>query len=389
MIKGWIDRLIKLPGKQSFFLFGPRQTGKSSLIEHRYQRTIWQLGLLATDLFLKYSKDPALFRKEASEKIKIDGIRTIFVDEIQRVPLLLNEIQSLMGEFSCQFILTGSSARKLKRGGANLLAGRAVQKYLFPFIYEEIKTHFQLEEVLAFGSLPPVIGKTRMEKIDILSTYANTYLREEIQSEGIVRNLGGFSRFLDLAAGQSGELVSFSAVARECQLPIRTVQSYYEILEDTLIGFRLEAWRKSLRKRLVAHPKFYLFDLGVTNAINRRLTAAVHSELKGRLFEQFIILETFRMIHYAGSEARIYFWRTNHGAEVDLLIERHGKLLCACEIKATPHISGAHLSGLRAFREAFPKTPCYIICTTENVYELERVKIIPWQRFLEQLKVII
>ncbi len=380
-----INRIIELPKKQSFFLFGPRQTGKSTLVEWRYKTHIWKINLLLNDLFFKYSQNPSLFRREAEEKIKREGIRVIFVDEIQRVPLLLNEIQFLIDHLDCQFILTGSSARKLKRGGANLLGGRAVECHLFPFVYAEIKDSFRLEEALSVGSLPALTNKNRKEKESILSTYTHVYLREEIQSEGLVRNLGGFARFLEMAAGQFGELVSFSAIARECHLPVRTVQSYYEILEDTLIGFRLQPWNKSLRKRLVSHPKFYLFDLGVTNAINKRLTGGIDSMTYGKLFEQFIVLETCRMISYLKSEASVYFWKTNHGAEVDLLIEKHGKILRAIEIKSTANVSGAHLSGIRAFREEHPKVPCSIICTAENSYEIDKVKIVPWKNYLEQL----
>ncbi|MBI4431314.1 MAG: ATP-binding protein [Candidatus Omnitrophica bacterium] len=380
-----INRAIKLPQRQSFFLFGPRQTGKSTLIQETFAKAVWSIDLLLTEVFLKYSKDPSLFRKEAMEKIKKEAVHTIFIDEIQRVPILLNEVQALMDDFDCRFILTGSSARKLKRGGANLLGGRAVERRLFPFIYEEIKDQFQLEEILLCGSLPAVFGKTRQEKIDVLSAYANTYLREEIQSEGLVRNLGGFSRFLDLAASQSGELVSFSAVARECQLPVRTVQSYYEILEDTLIGFRLEPWQKSIRKRMVGHPKLYFFDLGVTNAINRRLTSSLDAMIKGRLFEQFIILETYRKFHYERSEVRIFFWRTNHGAEVDLLIEKHGRIALAVEIKTSKHVTGAHLSGMRAFRQEYSKAPCVVVCLADHAYEIEGVKILPWESYFRRL----
>ena len=379
-----VNRIIRLP-KGSFFLLGPRQTGKSTLIESRYTKHLWKIDLLFSELFLQYSKDPSLFRKEAIEKIGHEGVRVIFIDEIQRVPMLLNEIQFLMKETDCQFILTGSSARKLRRGGANLLAGRAVERRLFPFVYEEIKERFKLEETLWFGTLPALINKNRAEKIDLLSTYVHTYLKEEIQSEGIARNLGGFSRFLDMAASQFGEPVSFSSIARECQLPIRTVQSYYEILEDTLIGFRLQPWARSLRKRLVAHPKFYFFDCGVTNAINKRLTGNLDPELKGRLFEQWIILETYRMIHYRRSEAQLFFWKTNHGAEVDLVIEKHGKPIAAFEIKATAHIAGAHLSGLRSFQEEYPKTPCAVICTASHAYEIDKMKVLPWENYLNQL----
>lgn len=384
-----INRWIQLPAKGSFFLFGPRQTGKSTLIETRFTKSVWKIDLLQSEIFLAYSKDPSLFRREAVEKIQREGIRTIFIDEIQRVPLLLNEVHSLMNLSEAQFILTGSSARKLKRGGADLLAGRAIERRLYPFIYEEIREGFKLEEALSVGTLPALTGRDREERIDLLTTYVHTYLREEIQSEGIARNLGAFSRFLDLAAGQFGELVSFSAIARECHLPTRTVQSYYEILEDTLVGLRLESWRKSLRKRLTAHPKFYFFDCGVTNALNRRLTGPLDRELRGRLFEQWIVLESDRMIHYRQSEARLYFWRTNHGAEVDLLIEKHGKLIAAFEIKATSNVASPHLSGLRAFREEHPKVPCAVVATVQNAYEIDRFRIIPWTRYLTELQELI
>jgi len=356
------------------------------LIESKYQKNIWSTNLLLNDVFFRYSKDPSLFRREAEEKIQRENIKFIFIDEIQRVPVLLNEIQFLMDKFvDCQFILTGSSARKLKQRGTNLLGGRAVERHLFPFVFAELKEE-KLEDILIFGSLPPLFGKTNPQKIDILSAYAHVYLREEIQSEGLVRNLGSFSRFLDVSASQCGDLLSFSAIARECHLPVRTVQSYYEILEDTLIGIRLEPWHKSPRKRLVGHPKFYFFDLGVTNAINKRLTGILDRELKGRLFEQWMVLETYRMIEYSKNEANIYFWRTNHGAEVDLLIERHGKIQHALEIKFTENISGAHLSGLRAFQEDYPRTPCFVVCTAPNAYELDRVKILPWQKYLERIE---
>ncbi len=381
-----VYRIAELPKRQSFFLFGPRQTGKSTLIESRYTRSVWKVDLLLTDLFLRYSKEPARFREEAREKISKEKVETIFIDEIQRVPLLLNEVQALMGESGCQFILTGSSARKLRRGGANLLAGRAVERYLFPFVHEEIPEQFKLEEALLFGTLPPLLGKDREEKIDFLTTYVHAYLREEIQAEGIVRNLGGFSRFLDLAASQCGELVSSSAIGRECHLSTRTVQSYYEILEDTLIGLKLEPWGKSFRKRLVGHPKFYLFDTGVTNAINRRLTSDPDANLRGRLYEQFIILETHRLLRYAQSEANLYFWRTNHGAEVDLIVEKHGKITAAFEIKSSTTVAGADLSGLRAFREEHPKVPCAVVSLAPHAYQIESVRVLPWATYLKELR---
>jgi len=382
-----INRLISLPGRSSFFLFGPRQTGKSTLIHSRYVKNVWETNLLLSDTFFRYEKDPSLFRKEAIHQIQTNKIKTIFIDEVQRIPNLLNEVQYLMQNYPCQFILTGSSARKLKRGAANLLAGRAVERRLYPFVYEEIHETFDLTEALLFGTLPAVYEKPKEEKRDILSAYVHTYLREEIQAEGLVRKLGGFSRFLDIAASQIGERVNYSAIGGECLLSTKTVQAYYEILEDTLIGIRLNPWRKSLRKRLSAQPKYYLVDNGITNALLKRLTISLSLDaaLKGKLFEQWIVSETNACLHYHASEANMYFWRTNHGAEVDLLIEKHGKLKGAFEIKSTAHVKNSHLSGLRSFQEEHPEVPCFVISQVPCPYELKKIVILPWSHYLKKL----
>lgn len=379
-----IARIIELPPEKSFFLFGPRQTGKSTLLSHTYGDKTWSIDLLFSDLFLKYSKRPEIFRLEAMEKIR-RGTETIIIDEVQRVPALLNEVHYLIENHPCRFALSGSSARKLKRERANLLAGRAVQRYLFPFTYKEVSSSFDMEEALRFGTLPAVYMAKADEKVDILKTYTETYLREEIQMEGLVRNIGGFSRFLDIAASQFGEMVNFSAVSRECHVPVRTVQSYYEILEDTLIGFRLPPWMRSARRRLVAHPRFYFFDTGVVNSINRRLTSPPDPMLKGRLFEHFIVLETYRLLKYAGSETALYFWRTNHGAEVDLVLEKNGKLVAAFEIKSTAEVTGAHLSGLRSFREEHPETPLHVVANVSDAYRIGETLVLPWREYLEDV----
>lgn len=381
MIKRW----LKLPENTSYFLFGPRQTGKSTLIGSILDKKSWTVNLLLNEQFSKYSKYPESFRKEAVYKIENEGVKTIFVDEIQKVPLLLNEIQYLIDEKKIQFILTGSSARKLRKGGANLLGGRAVERFLFPFISYEIEDEFDIDDILRFGSLPAVFGRPEKDKADVLSAYAAMYLREEIQAEGIVRNLGGFSRFLDIAAGRFGEMVSYANIGRECRLPARTVQSYYEILEDTLLGIRLEPWRKSPSKRLSGHPKVYLFDLGVTNAVNRHLSAPPDHVLRGRLFEQFLILETHRLLHYLKSEARMYYWRTHLGAEVDLVIENGGLLRAAFEIKAKRDVGGNDFSGLRAFSSDNPSVPCFLVCETEEPFHQKNVEVLPWRAFLSRL----
>lgn len=382
-----IPRKLVFPENLSFFLFGPRQSGKSSLIDVVFTKEVWKVDLLLGELFLEYSKSPEIFRRQAETKIEKEGVKTIVVDEVQRVPGLLAEIHYLMGRFQdVRFVLTGSSARKIKRGGADMLAGRAVEKNLFPLTWDELGNTFDLDDALRFGTLPSLCGKNEVEKQQIMSAYVQTYLREEIRAEGIARNLGGFSRFLDVAASQCGEIVNCSSIGRECSLSQKTVESYYEILEDTLIGFRLEPWRKSLRKRLSSHAKFYLFDTGVTNAINRRLTARADPVIRGRLFEQFIVCEIRRAVSYAGSELRTFFWRTSNGAEVDILLEKHGSILAAIEIKSTAGIAGPDCSGLRAFSGEYPGTPLFIACTASNAWDLNGVTVIPWQELMARLK---
>jgi predicted AAA+ superfamily ATPase len=245
---------------------------------------------------------------------------------------------------------------------------------------------FDLDRALRLGSLPLAVTSSEEDARDFLGSYAQTYLREEVQAEALVRNLGGFARFLDVAAAQCGDLLNCSAVGRDASLATRTVQEYFGILEDTLIGVRLEAWRRSVRSRLVAHPRFYLFDTGVTNALNRRLAAPPDPVARGRLFEQWIVLECTRLLDYAKSEARLFFWRTNHGAEVDLLVERHGKLRLAAEVKAKRRIVGADLTGLRAFAAENPGVPRVVVSLVPEEHRLENVGILPYRSFLDRLE---
>jgi len=380
-----VTRTIKLPSNKSFFLFGPRQTGKTTLVNSIFKNKVYKINLLLSDQFFKYSKDPSLLRREVAEKAK--SIKHVFIDEIQRIPELLNEVQYLIDSTSLRFIMSGSSARKLKRGYANLLGGRAVQRFLFPFLWQEVSNKARLMHFLRFGSLPPVfLAETESDKLDLLRAYVDIYLREEIQAEGIVRKIGAFSRFLDMAASQFGEIVNYSTVARECQQAVMTVKTYYEILVDTHIGFRLEPWRKSVRKRLSGHPKFYLFDNGVTNIINRYDHAICDPNLLGRLFEQFIVIETIKWIKTSQKMIDLYYWRTNTGAEVDLLMERSGKLIGAYEIKWSKTVTTAQLTGLKSFQEDNKNVPCYVVCNTDEPYRLGKVLVMNWSRFLQELE---
>jgi predicted AAA+ superfamily ATPase len=379
-----IRRACRLPPARSCLLLGPRQTGKSTLVRSLLPPRAWSVDLLQQDAFLRYSKEPERFRLEVEARVRA-GTRVVFVDEIQRVPALLEEIHGLIEAHRVRFLLTGSSARKLRRGSANLLAGRASTRRLHPLTLAEQGQLFDLERTLRYGSLPAVVTGSASAARDLLASYADTYLREEVQAEALVRNLGGFARFLDLVAAENGGIVNASAVARDAALAVRTVQEYYQILEDTLIGYRLEPWRRSARARLVGHPRFYLFDTGVTNALTGRLGATPDPILRGRLFEQWVVLECLRLLDYRRAEARLYYWRTHNGAEVDLLIERHGRLRLAVGIKSKKRIAGADLSGLRSFAEVHPRVRRVVVAEVPEAYRFGGVDVLPYRLFLERL----
>jgi predicted AAA+ superfamily ATPase len=379
------QRVMRLPPRRSALLLGPRQTGKSTLVAAQLPAGAWTVDLLRHDEFLRYSKDPSEFRLAVEERVR-RGCRVVFVDEVQKVPELLDEVHGLIERLGVRFVLTGSSARKLRRGGANLLAGRAASLRLHPLVVGEHGPRFDLERALRIGALPAIVAADDEDARARLRDYAETYLREEVLAESLVRHLGGFARFLDVAAAQCGELLNTAAVAREAAVAVRTVSEYFQILEDTLIGFRLEAWRRSARKRLVAHPRFYLFDTGVTNALNRRLTAALDPVTRGRLFEQWLVLECRRLIDYAASETQLFFWRTNHGAEVDLLVERHGRLVAAVEITTSRRVSGADLEGLRSFADEHPAVPRFVVTPTAEPRRIEGTLVTNWADFLERLR---
>ncbi len=381
-----IKRSIQFNTKRSFFLFGPRQTGKSTLINLLLEKNTLVINLLHREEFLKFEKEPTLFRQEVLTHQKKYPNSWVFVDEIQKIPTLLDEIHDLIESKKIKFILTGSSARKLKRGGANLLAGRATTYHLFPLTFQELGDEFDLEKALRYGTLPASYLSANDDAYDFLSSYVVTYLKEEIQEEGIVRNLGNFARFLDVVAANDGELVNFSNISRECSIPIKTVQSYYDILEDTLIAHRLLPWTRSVRKRLVVHPKYYLFDTGVTNQLSGTLYQKLNSVVRGRRFEQFIILETLRTITYAKSPLKLFFWRNNTGTEVDFILVRGEEPIAGIEIKSTPYPHLVDCTGLKALAEDYPRIRKIIVANVTRPYHLDDVEVIPWKTYMKTLE---
>ena len=364
-------------------MFGPRQVGKSTLVKHLLtDMDCLEIDLLKSDILLKYKKNPSLLRAEIEFLLRNKDNVFVFIDEIQKCPELLNDVHYLIEKFKgkLSFILTGSSARKLKRVSVNMLAGRAWRFFLFPFTHVELGQRFNIDDALLRGTLPPVINESLEDGFRTLTAYAQTYLKEEILDEAIVRDIGAFSRFLDMAADQSGKIVNFSTIARETGVSGKTVKGYYQILEDTLIAIKLEPYLKSARKRLTIHPKYYLFDIGVVNAINGRtsISSVKGSTIYGMLFEHFVILETYRLIHYAEKSYRIFHWRSSHGAEVDMVVEANDGLW-AIEIKSSQIVKSGILKGLRSFMEDHPdaKPLCVSICDTP--YMAGDIPVIPWR----------
>jgi predicted AAA+ superfamily ATPase len=376
----------RLP-ETSFFLFGPRQVGKSTLL--RNERLDLVIDLLDPELQLSYNKNPNLLRQQVDD-LPPNIKAKILIDEVQRVPKLLDIVHGLMEKRpNLQFILCGSSARKLRHGASNLLGGRAVYRTMHPLTIDELSDDFDLQLILAYGSLPKIYSTLKQKKIkeaqDLLRAYAITYLREEIKAEALVRNLQGFQNFLDIAAAQYAEQVNFSAVSRDCQVALSTVKDYYSILEDTLIGFFLYPYLRSQRKRMSRQPKFYFFDNGVTRALLGTLQDPPNLLEKGRLFEQWIIQETVRINEYHQKDWKFSFWRTSHGAEADLLISRGTEILYAIECKFKKQPSSTDVSGLRSFHEHHTNIPCLVVAPVDQSFRLSFARVLPPQKLFQEL----
>lgn len=383
-------RELKLPlGEQSCFLFGPRQTGKTTLLSLLANaRPRFDATLLDTETLLKYSREPGRFRREVAYWAERHPGGIVVVDEIQKLPPLLDEIQQLLDSQAgrVSFIMTGSNARKLKRSSANLLGGRAWPYTLFPLTCRELGRDFDLGSVLRFGSLPPVIGRTEGFCRRFLKAYTQTYLKEEILQEALVRNVPAFSRFLELAADQSGGLVNYSNFAAETGVASKTIREYYQVLEDTLVAFAVPPYTRSARKRLTTHPIYHLFDLGVCNALAGRLPMQPTrgTAVYGRLFEEFVVLELKRLLAYRELDWPVHYWRTAHGAEVDVILETE-RGLWAVEIKSGAAIRPAELSGLRSFRDEHAGARLVCVGDLDRPFKLGEIECLPWRTFFDEV----
>ncbi len=365
---------LELPPGRSAFLWGPRKVGKSYWLreELAQRQELWLIDLLRTDTFAEYATRPALLRERFTGKLTV-------IDEVQKIPALLDEVHWLIENRGAQFVLTGSSARKLRRGHANLLGGRAWRYELGPLSFCET-TGFDLTAALISGMLPPHFLSP--DPTADLRAYVADYLKEEIAVEALTQNLPAFAEFLHVAAIGNAELINHASIARDVGVSAKVVRGYFQILEDTLLGFHLSPWKKSKRRRLIVTDKFYFFDVGVANYLSRRKPASGTPEF-GKSFEHFMLLEIMNYRRYKNPELQVHYWRTAGGQEVDIVLN---DLETAIEVKGSARVNPSELTGLRALAEDNPVKHKLVVCLETEPRRLEDgTEILPWQQFLTRL----
>ena len=380
-------RLISLPKNKSFFLFGQRGTGKTTLLKENFGDRSLELSLLNSRLHLQLSKAPWELKSHVLARKPEQEI--VIIDEIQKIPELLDEVHSLIEDSHVVFALTGSSARKLKRAGVNLLAGRAQNFKLYPLSSVEMGEDFNLLEVLQWGTLPQVVSeKNPSDKEEYLYSYVSTYLKEEIILEQVVRNLEPFTRFLEVAAQTHAENVSFSNIAKDVHVSSVTVKTYFEVLTSTLIGFFLSSYHTSVRKKQKQSPKFYFYDNGLVRALQNRagIAPAEESREYGKLFEALVINEIVRLNEYFRCRFELSHLRINEKEEIDLIIERPGKSIVLVEIKSkSSPIRQDDIQTLVNLRRSF-KEPTLMCLSCDPIRRrIEDVLCLPWQEGLREI----
>ena len=375
-------RLLTLPkpGTETFFLWGPRQTGKSTLLRGSYGDHRW-LDLLKADEFRRYVVRPELLRQELEAEAPEPGSQVV-IDEIQKVPALLDEVHWLIENRGVHFALCGSSARKVKRGAANLLGGRAMRYELHGLSARELGRDFDLDRMLNHGYLPRIYQASRPTRM--LDAYIADYLKEEIAAESLVRDLPTFANFLDVAALSDGEIVNFSTIARECGVSSHTSKNHFQILEDTLLGRWLPAYRRRAKRRVIGAPKFYFVDVGVVNRLARRGELIAGSELYGKAFENWVFHELSAFMSYREVEGPLSYWRLASGIEVDFVV---GNMQVAIEAKSSTRVTRDHLKGLRSLIVDHPEVERRIVvCREPRARRTEDgIEVLPAATFVRRL----
>lgn len=375
-----LGRFFRAPAG-SFFLFGPRGTGKSTwLRQHLADDALW-LDLLDPETATRLSAHPNRLRELLDARPEV---RMVVIDEVQRVPEVLSLVHLLMEQRKAlRFALTGSSARKLKRTGVDLLAGRAVVARMHPFMAAEMGERFDLSRALTLGLVPLVVDSADPRKT--LAGYTSLYLREEVSQEGLVRNMGSFTRFLEAICLSHGSLLNVSQVARECEVSRKTVEGYVEILEDLLLSFRLPVFTRRARRQLVGHPKFYFFDAGVFQAMRPRGPLDSPSELAGAALEGLVAQHLRAWLDLSGSECSLSFWRTRAGTEVDFVV--YGPdTFHALEVKSGPVLHPKDLAGLKAFRDDYPEASALLVYGGQDRVRVSGILCLPAEEFLRELR---
>lgn len=368
-------QVLEGSGNESLFLWGARQTGKSTLLKSLFPNALW-FDLLLSDTFLRYQSEPQQFRQAV---LASGNTVPVVVDEIQKIPALLDEIHWLIVNHSVRFILSGSSPRKIIRAGNNLLGGRALRYELYPLIHAEIPD-FELLRALNNGLLPRHYLSENPKKL--IEAYIGNYLKDEILAEAKVRNINAFTQFLGAAAFSNGEIVNYSNIATECGVSHNTVKEYFQILEDTLLGRFLPSFQKKPKRRVILAPKFYYFDLGIVNKLLKRGRIEAKSESFGHAFEHFIYQELHAHSKYSEKDYMISYWRTTSQFEVDFILGDHE---VAIEVKGTDNVQPRHLKGLKSFSEEYSVKKLIVVSDDPLERKAGNISIVPWKIFLERL----
>ncbi len=377
-------RLLRKPLtlNQSFFLFGPRGVGKTTWLKQIFtdKESIY-LDLLEPVLYQTLLANPEKLQNYITSTDK-----WVILDEIQKIPMLLNEVHRLIENKKIKFILTGSSARSLRKKGVNLLAGRALLFHLYPLTTLELKNNFNLKQSLLYGHLPSVFQV--VDPKTFLESYVQAYLKEEVLQEGLTRNIGGFARFLEVASFSQGSVINFSEIARETMIERKVVTGYFQILEDLLLAMRLPIFTKRAKRRMIKHHKFYFFDVGVYRTVRVKGILDSSEEIEGIALETLFLQEILALNDYFDLGYQVYFWRTSTGLEVDFILYGANKFL-AIEVKRTKIIHPKDLKGLKAFAKDFPEAQLYLFYGGDHELKIEDITVIPIEKALINLKEIL